>query len=142
REIREGAAREGGPPSSDAERLGAWMASGMDEDAIEARGITPIAGELSRIDALTDAEAVADHLPRLHRIGIDVAFSFGSVPDFDDSAWTIFSVAQGGLGLPERDYYLRDDAESVALQQDYVEHVGRMLALGGAGAAEAADEIG
>src|SRR5690606_10802162 len=89
--------------------------------------------------ALTDAEAVADHLPRLHRIGIDVAFSFGSVPDFDDSAWTIFSVAQGGLGLPERDYYLRDDAESVALQQDYVEHVGRMLALGGAGAAEAAD---
>lgn len=142
REILETAARDGGPPGSDAEKLGAWMASGMDEDRIEARGVTPIADELASIDALADQDAVAAHLPHLHRIGIGVPFSFGSVPDFDDSAWTIFYVAQGGLGLPERDYYLRDDDESIALQKDYREHVARMLALLGADEARSTREAG
>ncbi len=137
REILETAARDGGPPGSDLEKLGAWMASGMDEAGIEARGLEPIADELARIGALEDRDGVARHLPRLHRIGVEAAFSYGSVPDFDDSDWTIFSVSQGGLGLPERDYYLREDDESTALQRDYRTHVARMLALAGTDAARA-----
>jgi len=130
REILEDAA-ENGTAGTEKGQLGAWYASGMDEDAVEAKGITPLAPILAEIDKLVDIDGVTGLIPRLHRLGIGVGFSCGSVPDFDDSAWTIFYVAQGGLGLPERDYYTRDDDESQAIQADYVAHVCNMLVLSG-----------
>ena len=67
----------------------------------------------------------------MQRNGIRVLFSFGQMPDMHDSRQTIANLDQGGLTLPDRDYYLKDDAKSVETRQKYLEHVQKMFELAG-----------
>ena len=67
----------------------------------------------------------------MHRDGITALFSFGQMPDMHDSRQTIANVDQGGLTLPDRDYYIKDDAKSVETRQKYLEHVQKMFELAG-----------
>ena len=126
RAILEKAAAGSGPATR---KIGDFYASCMDEDGIEARGLAPLAPELARIDALTDVGGLPALLAREHQNGARAFFAFHSTQDNADATKVIAEVDQGGLGLPDRDYYLRDDERSVELRNAYRRHVGNMLRL-------------
>ena len=90
--------------------------------------------------ALRSKQDLPQEIVRLQREGADVLFSFGSNSDFKNASQMIGELGQGGLGLPDRDYYFKDDAKSVALRQKYVEHIQKMLQLLGDDQAQAAAE--
>lgn len=110
-------------------RIGDCYAACMDEGAIEVRGVKPLKPEIDRIDALKTKAELAALLAHLHAGGVRALFGFGSEQDFKDATQVIATVDQGGLALPDRDYYLKDDPKSVELRKQYVEHVQRMFAL-------------
>lgn len=118
-------------------QLGTLWASGMNEEKIEAQGIESIRWYLDRIDAVTDAESLAEVVGELHMINVDVLFGLGAEGDLEDSTMTITWLSPSGLGLPERDYYFREDEASAELRAQYLAHMGRMFALAGASPAEA-----
>ncbi len=111
------------------QKLGDTWASCMDEDAIEKGTPADIKPELARIEAVRDAKTLIEEIAHLHSIGVGAAFDFGSEVDFKDAAHFIAGVSQGGLGLPERDYYLRDDARTKDIRDAYVKHVAATLVL-------------
>ena len=82
----------------------------MDTDAIHALGLKPLQPELDRIAALSDKKDLTDLLAHFQLINVNAFFSFGEQQDFKDARKQIAVVDQGGLGLPERDYYLRTGA--------------------------------
>ncbi len=120
------------------QKIGDFYASCMDQPGIEKLGIRPLQPELKRIDAIKSRDAISDVVVRLHLLGVEVFFNFSSEPDAKNSTQMIAGVDQGGLGLPDRDYYLRDDPKSIKLRQQYVEHVQKMLELLGESPAQAA----
>jgi putative endopeptidase len=120
------------------QKIGDHYSACMDEAGIEKAGLTPLEGELGRIRSLTDKTALAEEIARLHLAGANALFHFSSEQDAKDSTQVIARADQGGLGLPERDYYINDDAKSVAIRQQYVAHVQKMFALLGESAERAA----
>ena len=116
-------------PGSEARKIGDFFASGMDEAAVEKAGITPLKNELARIASLKRPPELSAELAHLQLIGVDAVFSLGEMQDFADSSKVIAEIQQGGLGLPDRDYYLKDDARFIAIRKAYQEHIGRMLQL-------------
>jgi len=126
--------------SPDDQKIGDYYASCMDETAIEGKGTAPLKPELDRIAGLKSKADITSELAHLHATNVNAGFRFGSQPDFKDANTVIAAVGQGGLGLPDRDYYVKDDPKSVDLRAKYVAHVEKMLALAGtAPAAAAAD---
>jgi putative endopeptidase len=108
-----------------------FYASCMDESTIEKRGATPLTPELERIDAVKTKADLIKQIAYMHRNSTPALFAFYPQPDLHDSSKTIAWLDQGGLTLPDRDYYLKDDAKSVETRQKYVEHVQKMLELAG-----------
>ncbi len=144
KDILETYAKTGGPRGSVAQRVGDFYASGMDEAAIEAAGLAPLESWLNEIAALKTPADLIKTIGRLQAAGLDAAFNFSVQIDDKNTAAMIASFAQGGLGLPERDYYTRDDAASVDVRNAYVAHVARLLELAGdtpAAAKASADTI-
>jgi putative endopeptidase len=115
----------------DAKKLGTFYGTCMDSAAIEKAGIAPLAGELKSIAGIRDQRGVESAIAQLHREGIPAAFVFRSTPDAKKSSRTILEVYQGGLGLPDRDYYTKSDSASESIRKQYVEHVATMLRLAG-----------
>ncbi len=119
------------------QKIGDFYASCMDEKAVDATGAGALQVDLDRIAAVRTKGDLADHLARAHPEDIGIYFGqaplfrFGSTQDAKNSAEVIAEVDQGGLGLPDRDYYLKDDAKSQELRTKYVAHVQRMLELAG-----------
>ena len=111
------------------QKIGDFYASCMDTSAIEAAGLKPIAGDLSAINAIKDRASLEAEIARLQRQGVNAAFRFYSAQDYKDSAKVIAQATQGGLGMPDRDYYFREDDKSKQLRADYVEHVAKMFEL-------------
>jgi predicted metalloendopeptidase len=103
----------------------------MDSARAESDGAAPLHLELARIDAITDAIGVRDEVARLHRIGISAVFNFRAAQDAKHSADVIADVSQGGLGLPDRDYYFRADSVADRTRRTYVAHIARTLVLTG-----------
>jgi putative endopeptidase len=120
------------------QKIGDFYASCLNEPVIERLGTKPLEPEQQRIDAIHSKDAILDVLVRLHLLGVEVFFNFSSEPDAKNSTQMIAGVDQGGLGLPDRDYYLKDDPKSVKLRQQYVAHVQKMLELAGESTAQAA----
>jgi putative endopeptidase len=110
-------------------KIGDFYASCMDEGGIEARGLAPLAPELARIEALIGTDGLPALLARQHQNGARGFFAFRSTEDNADATKVIAEVDQGGLGLPDRDYYLREDSSSVELRNAYRRHVANMLRL-------------
>lgn len=139
-----GGSSKGGPGSSASDanekKIGDYYASCMDTTAIEAAGLKPISGEFATIDAISDRKSLDAAIAKLQREGVGVVFRFGSGQDIKDSTRVIANASQGGLGMPDRDYYLRDDDKSKQLRAAYEEHVAKMLELAGDGADKAAAE--
>ena len=128
-------------PQRDAvtQKIGDFYAACMDESAIGHLGIEPIKADLARIAALPDKQSLVDEVARLHQAGANVLFSFSSGPDFKDSHMELAQADQDGLGLPDRDYYLKPDPKSAELRQQYVAHVRKMFELLGDPPKRAAD---
>jgi predicted metalloendopeptidase len=101
----------------------------MDEPRIEAEGARPLEPLLARIAAIRNREALATEIAFLQEMGTDVAFRLEVGPDDRNSARNILQLSQGGLGLPDRDYYLKRDATSEKLRRAYAAHVERMFVL-------------
>ncbi len=116
----------------ESKKIGDYYASCMDETAIDAKGAGPLDPLLEKIAALSSVNDLAPLVAELHTVGVNVFFQFGSQADFKDASVEMAIADQGGLGLPDRDYYFRDDPKSVDLRTQYVDHVGRMSALLGA----------
>jgi putative endopeptidase len=131
KDILEASAKVEAKPGSNAQKIGDFYASAMDEAAIEKAGAAPLKPYLAQVDALKDNGEVVELIRALHAKGLQALFSFGAEGDLKNSKQTIAYATQAGLGLPEREYYLKDDAESKALRDKYVAHVERMLTLAG-----------
>jgi endothelin-converting enzyme/putative endopeptidase len=122
------------------QKIGDFYHTCMDEKAIDARGVMPLKPDLDRVAALKDKKALADLVAYLFRIGAPVFFNFSSEQDAKDSTNEIAGLDQGGLGLPDRDYYFKTDQTSIDLRAKYVQHVTKMFELIGLPAAEAAQK--
>jgi endothelin-converting enzyme/putative endopeptidase len=112
-----------------AKKIGDYYASCMDETAINGKGAAPLGPLLEKIAALTSVSRLAPLVAELHTIGVKAFFTFGAEADFKDASLEMAIADQGGLGLPDRDYYFRDDEKSVDLRKQYVAHIGKMAAL-------------
>ena len=106
-----------------------FYAACMDEGAIERKGIQPIEPLLRQIDALASKQELAAEIVRLHQAAVRALFSFRVSQDDKKSDQEIAHVDQGGLGLPDRDYYLKTDGRSVELRRQYEEHIHALFAL-------------
>ena len=126
-QLLEDAAARSEPPGSAGQMVGDYFAAAMDEESIAAAGAAPLEPYLARIAAAASVADVRDIVLDLQRRGPAPLHSLGIAPDFEDSSAYLVYVGQGGLGLPERDYYTRDDEQSVALRRQYVAHVARQL---------------
>jgi putative endopeptidase len=141
RQILEDAAKDkSAEPDSNWQKIGDFYATCMDETQIEALGAKPLEPEFGRIAALHDPSTLQAEIARLQREGVNAVFDFGPQQDYKDSNREIAAVRQGGLGLPDRDYYLRDDARSKQLREGYVQHVANMFKLLGDNEATASAE--
>jgi predicted metalloendopeptidase len=122
------------------QKVGDYYASGMDEKTIEAVRTKPLEEEFQRIDAIKDRADLLKEIARLHTIGIGAFFGFGAGQDSKDSSRDIAQAVQGGLGMPDRDYYTKQDADMKEKRQKYVAHVAKMLTLLGEPAEKAAED--
>lgn len=109
------------------QKIGDYYAACMDEKAVEAAGAKTLQADLERISGMRSKRDMATVAAGM--LGQGVLFDFQSDQDFKNSSQVIAEVDQSGLGLPDRDYYLKTDAKSVELRQDYVAHIRKMLEL-------------
>jgi len=117
------------------QKIGTFYGSCMNEAAIDKAGYTPIKPALERISALSSKADLPAEVARLHNEGIDSFFRFSSTPDSDNARMTIADVDQGGLGLPDKSYYIGDkDAEK---REKYLAHIAHMFQLIGISQPEA-----
>jgi len=120
-----------GKHSAIQQKVGDYYAACMDESTVEKKGTVPLQPELERIAAIKTKGEMIPQVAYMHSHGIPVLFSFYPMPDMHDSSLTIPNLDQGGITLPDRDYYIKDDAKSVETRQKYQEHVQKMFELAG-----------
>lgn len=130
REIIEAAAANTGT-SDDARRVGAYYATFMDEAAIEAKGLAPLKPALDRIAAIASRDELAKALGAAQRVRIPGPFGIDIAQDPKNPERYIVGMRQGGLGLPDRDYYLVDNPKFAEVRAKYVDHITAMFALAG-----------
>jgi putative endopeptidase len=118
-------------------RLGTFYAACMDEAGIEKLGVTPVKAWLDKIAKIKDVKGLQAVVTELHRNGISAGFGLGADQDAKDTTRIVAQMGQGGLGMPDRDYYFKDDADAKALRERYVDHVTKMLMLSGLDSDEA-----
>jgi putative endopeptidase len=123
--------------AADLQKVGDFYASGMNEKAVDAARVKPLEDELKRIDAMKDRKDVLTEIGHLHAMGVNAFFGFTSGQDDKNSTMVIGQAYQGGLGMPDRDYYTKEDDASKKLRNQYVDHVMKMLAIAGEPVAQA-----
>jgi putative endopeptidase len=122
------------------QKVSDYYASGMDEKKIDEMRTKPLQDELAKIDNIKDRQGVAKEIAHLHTIGVGAFFGFGSGIDDKNSQMTIANAVQGGLGMPDRDYYTKQDADMKEKREKYLAHVTKMLTLSGQPTAKASDD--
>jgi endothelin-converting enzyme/putative endopeptidase len=128
KELLEKFAKEGGSEPY-AKPLGDFYGACMDEAGIEKAGLAPLQPTLKMIDGIVDPASLAKVLAKLDVQGLSTPLAFGQQQDFEDANQVIAVVEQSGLGMPDRDYYLKDDAKMKDLRAKYEEHVKNMFVL-------------
>src|ERR1700733_9238813 len=116
------AAAGGGGRPPDEQKIGDYYKACMDPDAIEAKGLAPLQPLLDEIDAVKSKDQLPVLIGRLQRFDVEVFFGYGEQQDLKDATKQIALATQGGLGLPEKDYYLRTGAKDETVRQEYVAH--------------------
>jgi putative endopeptidase len=131
-------------PTTAIDKVGVYYATCMDSAGAESEGLSPVKPELARIAAITTIADVRREAARLQSVQLGVPFRIGVEQDDKDSREQILTVQQGGLGLPDRSYYLKADSASAATRTAYIAHIVRELKLAGqdsAAAQSAADRV-
>ncbi|HEX3849414.1 MAG TPA: M13 family metallopeptidase N-terminal domain-containing protein, partial [Polyangiaceae bacterium] len=126
------------------QKLGAYFGACMDESAADKAGVAPIRGLLAKAKSVKDAKSLSAVVTALHQAGVFALFDVSPTQDADDATRWMANLDQNGLGLPDRDYYLRQDEKSQKLRDTYRDHIARMLELAGlpkASAASAAIDV-
>jgi putative endopeptidase len=127
---------------TDEQKVGDLYNSFLDWDVRDARGIEPLQPELDRIDAISDYDELAVYFAGATKRALDAPFGVGQLPDPKDPQRYAIVAGQSGLGLPDREYYLKDDEKSEEIRNQYVAHIAKMFDLAGLGdGAAAADTI-
>jgi putative endopeptidase len=111
------------------QKIGDFYASCINEKLVEQLGAKPLQPDLTAIQGLTDRKQLAPLIAKLQLQGVGVLFEFGPMQDLDNSDRMIVGIDQGGLGLPDRDYYVKDDAKSKETRERYLQHVQKMFEL-------------
>ena len=141
RGILEKAEAGGATRSPDEQKIGDYYQACVDVKAIDDKGLAPLQPLLGEIDGLGNGMLAKRDLPKvigdLQRVGVDAFFGFGEQQDYKDATKQIGFASQGGLGLPEKDYYLRTGAKDTEIRKQYVAHVAKMLTLAGSAPAQA-----
>lgn len=135
------ASKSRGPAGSPARMVGDFFAAGMDEKAIANQDVAPLQDLFDAIESIRSVEDARILMPRLMQLGVGALHGIGVAPDFEDAGRYLVYLGQGGLGLPERDYYLRDDDRSLALRAGYRDHITAQLENLGAGSQDQAEAI-
>jgi putative endopeptidase len=137
-DILEKAAATDGVKDPIEQKIGDFYGSCMDEATVNKKGIEPIKADLDRISAISNKGQLIAAIGHLHTVGVRALFGFGSQPDLHNATMYIAGVIQGGLSLPDRDYYIKSDPKSTETRERYQTHVAKMLTLMGdeAGAAQ------
>ena len=138
RAIVDEAGKAGGAPGSDARKIGDFYASFMDERRIDELGLTPLAGELKAIDAIKTKSDLARAFARMLKLGCDAPLSAFPEGDFKDPKTVALFVYQSGLGLPDCDYYTKDDPKLAEYRTKYVTFLASMHKLAGLPVSDAA----
>ncbi len=125
---------------SNEQKIGDFYATCMDTAKIDSEGLTPLQPELDRISRINGAPALEAEIAHLQSLGVDALFGVDSTQDFKNSSEVTGEVDQGGLGMPDRDYYTREDAKSKMQRDEYQKHVAKMFELMGDSPATAASE--
>ncbi len=128
------------PAGSERRKVGDFYAAGMDEAAIEKAGLDPLLPEFKRIAQIQGTPGLLQELAHLHMIGVNAVFFFGQTQDLKDSSKVIGTASQGGLSLPDRDYYLKDDQHFKDVRAAYQTHLVNMFNLLGDSVAAAKTE--
>jgi putative endopeptidase len=126
------------------QKIGDFYASCMDESTVNKAGFTPLKPELDRIAAIKDKTQMMEVMSHEQLIGPNPLMGFGAGPDLHNAEMTVATIDQSGLSLPDRDYYLKDDAPTLAIRKAYVEHMKKVFALTGQSpeqAAQSADTV-
>lgn len=121
------------------QKVGDFYTSGMDEKNINQLGVKPLAAEFERINAINNLENLQATITHLQMQGVNALFNFGSMQDFQNSNQMIGAALQGGLGLPDRDYYLKKEEKFQQIRAAYVQHIANMFSLLGDNPMQAAD---
>ncbi|MDQ6717331.1 MAG: M13 family metallopeptidase [Gemmatimonadota bacterium] len=134
--------RASAPGGSTERKLGTFYASCMDSTSAESAGIKPIQPELNRIAAVNSRADLVREIAALQPMRAAVLFRYSPSSDPKDATHYIVDLNQGGLGMPDRDYYLKTDPRSDSLRRKYVGHVARVLSLAGENATDASADAG
>lgn len=129
REILETAAKTKSAKGSDAQLIGDFYGSCMDEAAIDKAGLKPVTPFLNEIDKIKTIADVEKEIAAMHNSGLPAVFGFGAGPDLKNSNSVIANAGQGGLSLPNRDYYTGEDAKSVEVRAKFVEYMTNIFKL-------------
>ena len=138
--LRSAAASGNSQANEDLKKLGVFYSSCMDSVGAERAGAQPISPQLARIAAIRNRAQLETEVGRLHSQGVPVLFGFGAGQDAKNSTSVIAGINQGGLSLPDRDYYLNSDKRYVDIRANYTDHLTRMFQLLGESAAQAATD--
>ncbi len=111
------------------QKIGDFYASCMDETAVNAKGAAPLNPLLLRIAAIATRSQLMETIAALQSQGVGVLFEFGAQPDFHNASQMIATIEQAGLGLPDRDYYLNQDAKSIETRKKYTQYLENMFVL-------------
>jgi putative endopeptidase len=128
-EILENARKTKAPKGSDLQLIGDYYDSCMDEAGIEKAGLKPIEPYLKNIEKAATVDDIKRLLPELHNVGLPAVFGFGVGPDLKESNAVLASLGQGGLSLPNSDYYTNTDPKSVEIRERFVQHMTNMFKL-------------
>jgi putative endopeptidase len=137
RSILEQSSKTRGTAGSSSQLIGDYYSSCMDEAAVEKAGSKPLNPYFKMIDKIKNVNDLPATIARLHSAGFPAVFGFGASPDIKNSTMNIASVSQGGLSLPNRDYYTKDDAKSIETRAKFVEHMTNMFRILGDNAEKA-----
>ncbi len=138
--LRNAAANGNSRASADLRKLGTYYSSCMDSAAAERAGAQPIVQELERVAAIRSRAELESETARLHSRGVPAIFGFGAQQDAKNSTSVIAGVRQGGLSLPDRDYYLNAEKRYADIRANYTDHVARMFQLVGESGSDAASD--
>lgn len=127
--LMEEAQKQDNEPGRPLQKIGDFYATGMDTNKINAQGYDPIKADLKSIDQIRTAEDLQSQIAELHKKSIAPLFGFGGSTDLENSKMIIPWLVQGGLGLPDKDYYLDQKGRTKTIREEYIKHLTKMFQL-------------